>query len=384
MKGLMKHLVLAALVVMSGAVSLPAVAQETSHCEITSGKTMQMQNIILTAGKKPPGTLLYSTSKTIDYKCIAVPCGSSCANNLRTTLSQGSKLGTSSPVDNSGGTLFHLLSAAGLTLTLSIQEDGQRLVTVPGDMLNQTKWRVAFGESLPFATRPPTPPGCKVNAESNCSYTRNAKITLELRVAGSYSNTSTVTNVPHTDDVLRIETGASSPDAYTTGWLGISPFSIKILEQNLTTISEITPQVVSLGHFINASEASLTRSGNFSVTVAQNKLAASKQEFKLPLNITFGNGTLLAIDSQHLALKNLDGSENGLQLSIKDRDYVNVNGNGLIKFNQETHMGELTVTDAVATGRYTGHYAIEVSRRRGMEVKTGKFRGDIPVTITYS
>ncbi|EHE1282160.1 TPA: hypothetical protein PAP86_001036 [Salmonella enterica] len=382
MKGLMKHLVLTALVVMSGAVSLPVSAtQDSSHCKITDGDssgngTIQMQNIILTAGKNN-GEPLYTTSKTVNYTCLSV-AGSS-GSGTYPNLIPGKNLGSNSIAQSD--TLIYLLSVAGIGLKLKVRDSrGGTESNVSWETLKGGSWHAAFGSAIP----PPlpgalNPSGCQKTPDGDCKYTGTATITLDLFVAGTYPGTSTVTNVPPKADVLRITSG-SAVNPYTTGQLGISSFAIKILEPNLTTISEITPQVVSLGHFIKASEASLTRSGNFSVTVAQKNLPAPGQEFDLPLNIRFGNGTLSVIDNSHLALKNLDGNDNGLQLSIKDIDH----GNGLIEFNKDTSMGTLTVTPTVATGRYTGHYAIEVSGRNGVEVKTGKFSGGIPVTITYS
>ncbi|EDR9714029.1 hypothetical protein CSN73_004446 [Salmonella enterica subsp. diarizonae] len=379
MKGLMKHLVLTALAVMLCSASLPASAsQDVSHCVVDSGsKTIPMQNIILPAGKQMTGEI-YQTSKTIGYTCLAV--SSAGGNNLRPTLFPGNDLGNS----NQKGSLIELLNGAGLGLTLEINEAGLPPKTVSWEQLKGGKWSVGFGKALPFPARP-EPDGCTLTKSGDCQYTRSATIKLTLYVAEKYPESSTVTNMPAKTDVLRIMS-SDNGDPYITGYTGTSGFAIKILQKDLTTVSDIYPKMVDLGHFIKADEASLTRSGKFTVTVTQKNLPAPGQTFDLPLNITFGNGSLqLLSDKKHLALRNTgDTEDNGLQLAIKDVNPESKNANQLIPFNQETCMGTLTITSGTATGKYTGHYAIEVSKRPDKEVRTGSFTGGIPVTITYN
>lgn len=367
MKGLMKHLVLTALAVMFCTVSLPASAsQESSHCDVDAdSRIIPIQNIILNAGVSQ-GTVLQDTTHRINYTCIAaVPL----TGENSPTLSPGVNLGDTS----NKNTLVGLLTNLGVGLDLIIQEDGQPSRTAYWADLKKGGWKLVFGKSL-------TGPSSGTTSDYNPYYKRHATITLHLFVAEKYPQNSIVNTVTAQSDVLDIFTDTLNGSQGGKS-AGTSGFTIKILQPGLTVISAITPQVVSLGHLIKTDEASLTRSGKFSVTVAQKNLPAPGQTFDLPLNITFGSGSLSVIDDTHLALKNTgDADYNGMQLSVRDTDH----GNGLINFNQETHMGQLTVTPLIATGQYTGHYAIEVSRRPDMEVKTGKFSGAIPVTITYS
>ncbi|HAG2285018.1 TPA: hypothetical protein G8W61_005440, partial [Salmonella enterica] len=293
------------------------------------------------------------------------------------TLSAGTGLGNS----DLKGSLVDLLNSLGIGLNLKIQETGSTTEqTISWADLKKGSWKLQFGSNMPVRgnTNFPPPTGCKTVNIYDCQYKRSATITLHLFVAENYPQNSIINIISPQSSVLHILTDQAGLPGEPAGTSG---FTIKILQPGLTVISAITPQVVSLGHFIKTDEASLTRSGKFSVTVAQKNLPAPGQTFDLPLNITFGSGSLSVIDDTHLALKNTgDADYNGMQLSVRDTDH----GNGLINFNQETHMGQLTVTPLIATGQYTGHYAIEVSRRPDMEVKTGKFSGAIPVTITYS
>ncbi|EHK8846376.1 hypothetical protein KCG26_003317 [Salmonella enterica subsp. enterica serovar Oslo] len=365
MKGLMKHLALTALAVMFCTVSLPARAsQERPHCNVTSG-SIPFKNIILRTGVDlTSGKILYDSGDyTIQYTCVVT--GDGFGVYFFPTLYQASDFKN----------LISALRNLGIGMRMKITEMGSQPVTITWGDFKQSEWRKIFGKEMPLNTSQ----GATENPRYYFNYKRQATISLELFVDKIYPENSTVSSILTMPNFMYISSQTDLSDVRGTP-LGASGFAIKILRPGLTAITEITPQVVSLGHFIKASEASLTRSGNFSVTVAQKNLPAPGQTFDLPLNITFGSGSLSVIDDTHLALKNAgDADDNGMQLSVKDIDH----DNGLIKFNQETHMGQLTVTPLIATGKYTGHYAIEVSRRRNMEVKTGKFSGAIPVTITY-
>ncbi|HAF4710361.1 TPA: hypothetical protein G8O14_004250 [Salmonella enterica] len=387
MKGPMKHLILTALVVMFCTVSLPASAsQDSSHCDIDYGsRTIPMQNIILPAGEKKLGRELYNTSKTIKYTCLSV-AGSS-DNNTYPTLVPGHDLAKNDDKDN----LINLLKGAGLGLKLTVSDKkGGKTGSVSWDELKAGSWRAPFGKPIPPPTSTPVDKDCTPTNKDNptqgdCSYTGTATITLTLYVAADYPESSTVTNMPPKTDVLRIASGGTNP--YNTGQIGTSNFAIKILQDGLTVAPTITPDIVNLGHFIKADEASLTRSGKFTVTVRQGSRPAPNVRFGLPLNITFGNGSLqLLDDAKYLALKNTDdAADNGLQLAIRDLGPGGNYVNQLIPFNQDTLMGTLTVTPTPESkGIATHDYAIEVSRRAGMEVRTGKFSGGIPVTITYN
>ncbi|HFH0426090.1 TPA: hypothetical protein ACGHLA_004169 [Salmonella enterica subsp. enterica serovar Bovismorbificans] len=389
MKGLMKHLILTALAVMFCTVSLPASAsQDSSHCDIDYGsRTIPMQNIILPAGEKKLGRELYNTSKTIKYTCLSV-AGSS-DNNTYPTLVPGHDLAKN---DDDKDNLINLLKGAGLGLKLTVSDKkGGKTGSASWDDLKAGSWSAPFGKPMPPPARDiPVPEGCTPTnkdepTHGDCSYTGTATITLTLYVAADYPESSTVTNMPPKTDVLRIAPGGTSP--YNTGQIGTSNFAIKILQDGLTVAPTITPDIVNLGHFIKADEASLTRSGKFTVTVRQGNRPAPGQKFDLPLNIRFGNGSLqLLNDTKYLALKNKDDiADNGLQLAIRDLGPGGKYVNQLIPFNQDTLMGTLTVTSTPESqGIATHYYAIEVSRRGSMEVRTGKFSGGIPVTITYN
>ncbi|HFV9934397.1 TPA: hypothetical protein ACIAPS_004154 [Salmonella enterica subsp. enterica serovar Bovismorbificans] len=364
MKGLMKHLVLAALVVMSGVASLPVcAAQERPHCNVTDG-VIPFKNIILRAGTNfHPGDVLYTSNYTIHYTCVVT--GDGPGIRFYPTLSEGENFRS----------VITLLQGLGLGMNMTVTEDGYTPVTIKWADLTTQGWRKTFGKEMLLNTSQ----GATENPLYYFNYKRSATVTLELFVAQNYPDNSVVSSIPQVASFMYIRARTDLNDVKGTP-LSTSGFAIRVLSPALTR-AEINPSTVSLGHFIKASETSLTRSGNFSVTVRQQNPPSPGQKFELPLNITFGTGILSAIDGQHLALKNLDGNENGLQLSIKDRD----NGDSPVEFNKETSMGTLSVTgNGAGINNITKRYAIEVSRRSGMEVQTGKFRGAIPVTITYS
>lgn len=366
MKGLMKHLALTALAVMFCTVSLPARAvQERPHCNVTSG-SIPFKNIILGTGVDfTSGKILYDSGDyTIQYTCVVT--GDGPGVTFFPTLYQANDFKNLIPV------LQHL----GIGMRMKITEMGSQPVTITWGDFTQGGWRKIFGKEMPLNTSQ----GATEYPKYYFNYKRQATISLELFVDKTYPENSTVSSILTMPDFMYISSRTDLSDVKGTP-LGASGFAIKILQPGLTAITEITPQVVSLGHFIKASEASLTRSGNFSVTVRQQNRPAPGQNFALPLNIRFGNGSLTQIDNSHLALKNMDGQDNGLQLSIKDSD----NENSPVEFNKDTSMGTLTVTSSPGIkGSAVRHYTIEVNRRNGMDIKTGKFSGAIPVTITYS
>lgn len=365
MRGLIKHLTHTILATLLSAAGLPvwAAAHTFSYCDV-SGPRVVLSNVNLNADESA-GTTVFENTHTIQYDCHVTAAG---GLTFYPTL-----------IPDAGGKfqgLITLLQGLGLAMDITIRESGGSPQTVNWTTLKSGGWKKQFGAVMPTDDKH----GGTAEPDYYYRYHRSADITLKLYLETKYKENNLVKTVPPQNDLLYI---MADPAATTEKGKGIDTtgFNIRVLSPGLGRV-EINPTTVHLGHFIKTSDATLTRHGDFTVTARQVLRPAPGQSFELPLNIRFNKGALSATtDNQHLALKNTgDAEDNGLQLSIKDKDTGTP-----VTFGENTLMGKLSVTPSGAlTNNIIKNYTIEVNRRSGMDVKAGKFTGAITAEITYN
>lgn len=372
MRGRMKHLILPALAVLLSSAVFPVQAHQFSYCDV-SATPVTLSNVNLNTDDGP-GKKVFENSHTINYTCHVRASG---GVTFYPTLMSGS-------VNFQG--LVQLLKDLGLSMTITIREDDTDMPEqeIPWQTIKSGRWTKRFGKIMPTNTSQGGIP------EDNYyyRYDRRATITLRLFLDQIFKENNLVKTVAAQTNLLYI---MADPGGTTEAGKGIdtTAFNIRVLKPGLGSI-DIMPKTVHLGHFTKISDATLSRSGDFTVTARQILKPAPGQTFSLPLNISFKRGNLsFTGDRQHLALKNWgDPDDNGLQLAVRNKET-----RLLVTFseNQPTPdtsspLGVLSVSGAGAQGvsNISEKYTIEVNRRSGAEVKTGEFHGSLAVEVTYN
>lgn len=379
-KKLIKKMVLPLLTILLITTGFPVWAD--SSCSVTGG-IIQLNDVNLQAGEVTPRKILYTNTHQVTYTC-SVTAHNQTFNWYPALSAQGSHLGD----------VITLLKSLGLAMEITIQEPGTSgSADIKWDTLQDNHFTKIFGTVM--GTDSGNYSKCTgepdTSQQFHCTYTRTADITVKLFVENEFKAINISTPVPSINDALFIvpvARGVASGIPGTPGkGITTSPFNIRILSADLFKL-EITPQTVNLGRLYKT-DTNLFRSGDFTVTVKQNKNIAPNQRFTLPLEITFQGASLSLMNGgKGLVLKNTDGdnnmpNDNGLQLAIRDKT-----SNKLVTFNQKTSMGDLDVTwdrnGGVPSNFFTRQYAVEVSRISGAEIKTGRFTASVPVIVTYN
>ncbi|ECV2982727.1 fimbrial protein [Salmonella enterica] len=344
---------LAGLVIMSCSFSAIAV---TNACEVTSGQNINFRNINLTTDEFRPGpnSVIYSISQNVDFECHV----SFIHPDRKPAL-----------VFNQGyfSQLSVTLGKMGLGFQVTMTENGQAPVFYSWNEIKNTgagsELSKDFGDTLTTD---------KVTQ-------RRAVMKIDFLYLTAYGESSAVKDIPGISGVLNIVPFpfATRPSGFT-----LSPFNIKILRRGLGRV-DITPSLVSLGHFYTTHVPSQTRQANFTVTARQALRPAVGQNFTIPLAVTFKSNTLSASDAGPQALKIVSqdgpdkGQPNGLLLSIKDES------GQMITFDKKGELGDININAAIS-GNVSKTYTAVVTPAPGGTVNTGNFSAEIPVIVTYN
>lgn len=376
MRGRMKHLILPVLTALFCVVCLSARAgQEVPTCQVTSGP-VTLSNINLKPDT-PLNTEVSGNTHLINYTCRVTSVGQT---SFRPALAPN--------LTGNFKDLIDLLDGAGLAMKITITErDGGAQNIIPWTTLKSGNWSWTFGQIM--TSDHPSPGGQGPDENYFYTYTRSADIKLSVYVAEHYKQNSTVYTVKPQTNILYIYPDRNYPSTSAVKGVNTAAFNIRILSSDLGSI-DIMPKTVHLGHFTKISDATLSRSGDFTVTAQQILKPAPGQTFSLPLNISFKRGDLsFTGDRQHLALKNWgDPEDNGLQLAVRNK-----RTSQLVTFSENlpspdasSPLGVLSVSGAGAQGvsNISERYTIEVNRRSGAEVKTGEIHGSLAVEVTYN
>nr|EGA8138170.1 hypothetical protein [Salmonella enterica] len=376
-KKLIKKMVLPLLTILLITTGFPVWAT-SPHCSVTGG-VIQLNNVNLPAGVLSPGTVLHTSPPfTVNYQCVVTAFSS--IFDWYPSLDYSAASSNFSQVKE-------VLNNLGLGMNIKIKDEGQSpSVEIPWSAL-KTGGITKFGGFMGVNGKCKSPGQPDIPEIFDCTYARKAEITVQLIVENNFPSSSTIQTVPSLQDALRIVPDPSGRAPEKGKGIDTKPFNISFLSRDLFKL-EITPQTVNLGRLYKT-DTNLFRSGDFTVTVKQNKNIAPNQRFTLPLEITFQGASLSLMNGgKGLVLKNTDGdnnmpNDNGLQLAIRDKT-----SNKLVTFNQKTSMGDLDVTwdrnGGVPSNFFTRQYAVEVSRISGAEIKTGQFTASVPVIVTYN
>lgn len=342
---------LAGLVIMSCSFSAIAVL---NACEVTSGQNINFRNINLTTDEFRPGpnSVIYSISQSVDFTC------QSSQPNRKPAL-----------VFNQGyfSQLSVTLKKMGLGFQVTMTENGQTPVFYSWDEITGTgsgnELSKDFGDNLP----------------AGVETQRRAVMKIDFLYLTAYGESSAVKDIPGISGVLHI---LPFPTASRLSGFTLSSFNIKILRRGLGRV-DITPSLVSLGHFYTTHVPSQTRQANFTVTARQALRPAEGQNFTIPLAVTFKSNTLSASDAGPQALKIVSqdgpdkGQPNGLLLSIKDES------GQMITFDKKGELGDINI-NAALSGNVSKTYTAVVTPAPGGTVNTGNFSAEIPVIVTYN
>lgn len=356
--------ILAALFMLSGAVSLPAwgiVAPQASYCTVTSGNPLNMQNVNVNISNAVPGTVLYkSTSHHIEYTCYLVP--SFQTPQFRTNLRFSADFLA----------LKNTMINLGLGVNIIIKEDASGSVTIPwADIKNS-----AAGKLFPFGDYI-TIDQDEVNKKYYMTVKKSADITLELFVENTFKNTQLILPVGTMNaiDIYTNDGGYGSSEGIPVKTSG---FNIRILPDNLGKVV-ISPRLVQLGHFYTTDISK--RSQPFTVTAQQAN--NTNVAFSVPLRIRFEPqaGLEMTADKTAVKIKNTgDANDNGLQLSIEDTD----SGKKVV-FGEDEDMGIISMGSNVASGQVPKRYVAVLDKIPGVpDVITGKFEVSGTVVVTYN
>ncbi|EGW7922156.1 hypothetical protein JGX56_004780 [Salmonella enterica] len=329
-----------------------AVDPVLNACIVTSGQNINFQNINITNDNFKPGpdSVIYRMTQNFRFKCL---------------MGYSGKLPMLVFNQEYFKNFSRTLDSMGLGFRMIIQESGSGNTGNASwnDIKNISggnELRKEFGTKLPIGMTE-----------------RDATLTLEFLYTTAYSENSAVKNFLETNNALSI---IPLPESPRQNGFYLSDFNVRILRNGLGKV-EVSPSLVNFGHIYTTYGPSQSRQETFTVTARQNSRPADKQEFTIPLAITFGKGDLTPATGQTLNLVSLDGPNksqpNGLQLSIKDE-----NGRK-ITFDKQEVLGDITITGAV-TGYQSKTYTAVVTPASGGSLRTGKFSAAIPVTVTYN
>lgn len=342
--------ILAALFMLSGAVSLPAWA-----CQVTSG-VIDMPSVNIRLDNIQQGVTLYRGSHHINYTCF-VP---GVIYSFQTHLAFTPDFYTNIINSNFG--------RSGLGVNIIIQEKDAPAVTISwtdlkshraGELFRFGKYRNGDADAVPGKT---------INL--------SADITLELFVDNKFNSTqSFMVNGINIIKIQNNSTNNGESGVLTPAKTG--PFSVRILSNGLGKVI-VTPLLVNLGNFYTSFNGT-KRSAPFTVTAQQMENAVTS--FLMPLKIKFipQDGLELTDNDTAMKLKNTGNvSDNGLQLSIEDTAT-----GGKISFNKDEGMGDISLGGSAASGSVAKTYVAVLSEVPGADVTTGRFEARSTVVVTY-
>lgn len=358
MSGQMTHLntILVVLAMMTGTAALPVqAAPEDSKCEVTSG-TLPLTDINLkSTGYKAGDTLKEIPPLPITYICTVYYDH----NDMESLKHQPTLLTTTAFIAT-----VKALDAAGLGISLTIQEDGRSPVTLGWDQIKQTGGnavRLPFGAPLPMD--PHSSP--KVTERRG---TLSGKIFATL----NYQNAPVMIKVQQMTALEIIPVNTLSGVSYTPARGIMTPqFFIRIFPDNLGQVV-ISPSVVDFGRIYATSPDTLTRTSQ-PFTVKAEQKTGTTSPFDMPLDIKFDTGGLPLTDNDQ-AIK----LSNGLKLSITDTQTPQEK----ITFNKTYSMGTIHFLPSTGTG-ISKTYTAQVEPVPGAVIKTGKFSAAVSVVVTY-
>ncbi|MDJ7507173.1 fimbrial protein [Salmonella enterica] len=343
--------ILAALFMLSGAVSLPAWA-----CQVTSG-TIDMPGVNIRLSNIQQGVTLYRGSHHINYTCYAPGANDSLQTNLAFTQAFYTNIMNSD------------FGRSGLGVNIIIQEKDSPEVTITwaelkshraGDLFQFGKNRKGDTGVVPFEP-----------------VYLSADITLELFIDNKFNNTQSF--MVNGMDALTVY-NSSRPGITESGPKGnakTGTFSVRILSNSLGKVI-VTPLLVNLGNFYTSFNGT-KRSAPFTVTAQQQEGVVAP--FLMPLKIKFipQDGLELTDNDTAMKLKNTgNASDNGLQLSIEDTAT-----GGKISFNKDEGMGDISLGGSAASGSVAKTYVAVLSEVPGADVTTGRFEARSTVIVTY-
>lgn len=377
MSGQMTYLktTLMVLAMMSGAAALPVQAS-VSRCSVMSPH-MQLPNINLSTTNWSTN-VFYTSEVNINYKCD-VSAISDNPDRYKVTLT----------VDPGFRDAIDALKSAHLGLNLKIT-DGTTggSGTLSWDQIKMTGAGSAV--SVSFAPLP-------VSSAQPTSVTGSATLTGEF-----FATDATAPKVP-----VSVNVGMASPafeirpvksGTYdSVGEINTSAFNVRVFPANTgkICISTSGPETgsgacpgngpfyatVNFGHLYATSVDTLTRTSSFWVNATQSIGTTSPVGFYVPLNVEFGSGGESLTDGGKAIKLHKAGTpeENGLVLSISD-----LNGQK-VTFNQPVPMGKSLYFAQSTWDTISQKYTAKVEPASNQaEIKTGQFKANLVVKVTYN